>query len=366
MVVHSKPTVGSEELEAIKEAISEGQLAGGRRCRELSRMIAAGFDGGYAMMTSSGTIALQLALRALLDKSLPDDAWNKGILKQPVEIIIPAYVCAAVVHAVHGIGAKPVLADINPITGNISPDSVQSVISPQTKAIIAAHLFGYPAEIERLSGFNIPVIEDCAQTLKARINGRQVGTTGEITIGSTYATKLICTGHGGFVYSKNQNLIEKIEDWLEYDKRDDAVQCYSASMSDLEAAMGIVQWKRLSEFISIRKEIADKYNKELKSLEEAEKLILPPGESEKIKPDWFRYVVKITSKPDGVIQKLNQMGIEAKRPVYKPLANILGIKPDQYPNSIKYWYEGISLPIYPDLKQAEQEKIISALKEVLR
>ena len=141
-------------------------------------------------MTSSGTTALQLALRAVLSENLPPESWNKGILKEPVDVIIPAYVCAAVLHAVNGIGANPVLADVDPNNGNINPESVKSAITPNTKAIIAAHMFGFPAEVEKLTEFNIPVIEDCAQAITAEINNKQVGTIGEIAIGSTYATKI--------------------------------------------------------------------------------------------------------------------------------------------------------------------------------
>ena len=359
MIYHSKPTVGSEELEAINEVIKSGQLANGKYSIELAGMISSQFGGGYAVMTSSGTTALQLALRSILSENLPSEIWNRGILKKPVDIIIPAYVCAAVLHGVNGIGANPVLADVDPNTGNIDPESVKSSITPNTKAIIAAHMFGFPADIEKLKEFNIPIIEDCAQAITANINNKQVGTMGDIAIGSTYATKLICTGHGGFVHSKDRNLIDKINDWLEYDKRDSYDHCYSASMSDLEASMGIVQFNKLSKFIERRREIALQYNNEFKDL-----FILPS--EDKIKSDWFRYVIKNTSEADEVMDKLNNMKIEVKRPVYKPLPKLLGLNPDLYPNTMKFWDESISLPIYPGLTDEEQKKVISVIKEVIK
>src|SRR6185295_16443715 len=188
MIPHSRPAINQEELRGAAEALGSGQMAQGPRGERFERDMAAffGLQGGAAV--SSGTAALELALRALR-------------IGAGDEVIMPSYVCAAPWLATQRVGAQARLADIDLDTFNIDPLEASRAVTNRTRAIIVPHLFGLPSDLTALEGLGIPVIEDCAQTLGVTEQGRPIGTVGRLTICSFYATKLLCAGEGGMVLS---------------------------------------------------------------------------------------------------------------------------------------------------------------------
>src|SRR5262245_30539920 len=178
-IPHSRPTLGHEEERAAVRALRSGMVGGGEEVDRFERELEAFVGAGRATAVHTGSAALHLALLGL--GVGPGD-----------RVVLPSYVCAAVLNAVHYTGAEPILADVSPESANLDPDDVRKRLRAGTKAIIAPHLFGRPAPIRELRRLGVPVVEDCAMAL-----GAKVGREGEVAIFSFYATKMIATGHGG-------------------------------------------------------------------------------------------------------------------------------------------------------------------------
>ncbi|MFH1622847.1 MAG: DegT/DnrJ/EryC1/StrS family aminotransferase [Candidatus Omnitrophota bacterium] len=339
---HSKPTISAAELKAVSKVLKSSYVASGKVTENFQKTFKKIIKVNFALATNSGTSALHLALLALK-------------IKRGDEVVIPSYVCSAVLNAVLYTGAKPKIADINLFDFNLSLKDTKRLISRKTKAIILSHMFGKPADIRSLLKLGVPIIENCAQSLGALYKGRPTGSFGDVSVFSFYATKLITTGYGGMICSKNNNLVKIAEDLINFDERKDYKIRYNYKMSDVAACLGISQLKQLKSFISKRREIASYYNKGLKS----NKVLLP--EDKEKNHIYFRYVVRVEKGIDRVIGVLNNKGIEAKKPVFKPLHHYLKLDRKKFPNTEAVFNSAISLPIYPGLRMAEAKYIVQAL-----
>lgn len=345
IIPHSKPTLDSSDLKALAESLESGQIAQGRLVKEFKNDFAEFLKIKYASAVNSGTSALHLALLAL------------GI-KKGDEVIIPTFVCTALLNAVSYVQAKNVLADVNYDDFNISEVSIKEKITKNTKAIIVPHMFGAPADLKPILSIGIPVIEDCAQAVGAIYRGRQVGSFGQLNVFSFYATKVMTTAEGGMVVSNDKNLIEKIKDLREYDKKENFRVRYNYKMTDLQAALGISQLIKLPKMIKRRREIAGIYNEAFKD---------SPFEIPKEKPNcqniFYRYIIKSEKFSSEIIKQLNKNGINCAHPISKPLHQYLKFKPKDFPIAEECMDKSFSLPIYPNLKNDEIKYII---KEVLK
>jgi perosamine synthetase len=251
-IPHSRPTLGEEEVKAVAEVIKSGHIAEGEVVARFEKTFAGKMGVQHAVAVNSGTAALHLALLAM------------GIGPEH-EVIIPSYVCTALLHAVQYVGARPVPAEIDPLTYNIDPDDVQKRITTRTRAIIVPHLFGAAADLDKLLKLDVPIIEDCAQAVGGTYHQKLLGTFGDIAIFSFYATKVMATGEGGMVTSKSPEIIERIRDLKTYDGKEADKVRYNYKMTDVQAALGEVQLGRLDDFIEQRRKIARQYVKHLKS-----------------------------------------------------------------------------------------------------
>ena len=198
-IPHSRPTMGEEEVKAVAEVIRSGHIVEGEVVQRFEKNFAEKMGVQDAAAVSSGTAALHLTLLAM--GIGPDD-----------EVIIPSYVCTALFHAVQYVGAISVPAEIDPKTYNIDPDDVQKRITTRTKAIIVPHMFGLAANLDRLLNLDVPVIEDCAQAVGGTYHQKPLGTFGQASIFSFYATKMMATGEGGMVTSNSAEIIDCIRD----------------------------------------------------------------------------------------------------------------------------------------------------------
>jgi perosamine synthetase len=196
MIPHSRPSIEADDIRAAAQVLQSRQLAQGGLVEQFERRMAAyfGLSGGVAV--TSGTAALEVALRAL--GIGPGD-----------DVLLPSYVCAAPLMAIQRVGALPRLVDIELDTFNIDPAAARRTLTSKTKAVIVPHLFGLPANLTALEQLGVPIIEDCAQTIGATEQGRPVGSIGLLTVCSFYATKLLCTGEGGMVLSRDESLLER-------------------------------------------------------------------------------------------------------------------------------------------------------------
>jgi dTDP-4-amino-4,6-dideoxygalactose transaminase len=344
MISHSRPTIDEEETNAVSTVLRSGQIAKGEQVARFEETLASliGVKGGVA--TSSGTTALHLSLMVLE-------------IGEGDEVVIPGFVCSALLNAVHLVRATPVLADINRETFNIDVQDVKRRLTKKTKAIIVPHMFGMAADIREIVSLGIPVIEDCAQSLGSHYEGAKAGSYGLLSVFSFYATKVICTGEGGMVTSNDEALLSRISDLRDYDEKDDDALRYNYKLTDMQAAMGLAQLRKLPGMIARRREIAAIYDGALQKYPVS--LPFCPRNRDHI---FYRYVIR-TPRLMDVLASGGKNGIGYRRPVYKPLHRYLGIS--GYPETEAAFNEAVSIPIYPTLKDQEIKAIIENLSQIL-
>jgi dTDP-4-amino-4,6-dideoxygalactose transaminase len=351
-ISHSRPAIRQEDLRAVAEVLSSGQIAQGLQVERFEREVAGyfGLQGGAAV--SSGTAALELALRALR-------------VGAGDEVIMPSYVCPAPWLATQRVGAQATLVDIDLHTFNINPLAACQAVTNKTRAIIVPHLFGLPADLTALERLGIPLIEDCAQTLGATEQGRPVGTVGRLAVCSFYATKLLCAGEGGMVLSNEAALLERVRALREYDGAATLdASSFNLKLTDLQAALGRSQLERLRTFHERRAMIAAVYREALSS-----KAVVcpsvPPGRTH----GYYRFVIKLphlqtdSEELPILIDTLEQQGIHCRKPVFRPLHHYLN--QSGFPNSDEADRTALSIPLYPDLTDDEVDQIQQSLARVL-
>jgi len=343
IIPHSRPYLDDEEIRLLQNVLNSGQLAQGPQVRGFEEELGAfhGLPPGVA--TSSGTTALHLALLSL------------GV-GQGDEVLLPSYVCSAPLHAVYHSGATPVLVDVDPATGNIDPHDLKRRITPKSKAIIVVHLFGLPANVREISALGLPVIEDCAQALGAKLEGERVGTFGNVAICSFYATKIITTGEGGMLLSHDLELLSRARDLRDYDKKNDFKVRFNYKMTDLQAAVGRSQLQKLERFLGQREALAGVYSKELGTFP----CTLPPSQEGRI---YYRYVASTQESVRALIEKLLHVGIEVAAPIYRPLHRYFNL--EDYPGTEMAWKSHLSLPIHPSLTSKDVHRVCQALQQAL-
>jgi len=343
-ITHSRPSLDDQEILALKNVLASGQLAQGPQVQAFEKELGSfhGFSPGVA--TSSGTAALHLALLSL--GVGPGD-----------EVLLPSYVCSAPLHAAYHSGATPVLVDVDQTTGNMDPDDLKKRLTSKSKAIIAVHLFGLPVDMDEILALGLPVIEDCAQSLGANLEGQMLGTMGAISICSFYATKLITTGEGGMILSSDNGLLAKARDLRDYDKRESFAPRFNYKMTDLQGALGCSQLEKLESFLGQREALAGVYNEQLATLP----CTLPISQEGRI---YYRYVVSIKGNITALIQTLVNIGIEVARPVYRPLHRYFDL--EDYPGAEMAWNSHVSLPIHPSLTSQDVHRVCQALQQALK
>ena len=338
-IPHSRPTLGDKEIDAVAAVIRSGHIAEGEVVARFEKTFAARIGFHHAVAVSSGTAALHLALLAM------------GI-GHGHEVIMPSYVCSALLHAVQYVGARPVPAEADPLTLNIDSNDVEKRMTSRTAAIIVPHMFGLAADLDRLLQLNVPIIEDCAQATGGTYHQKPLGTIGDVAIFSFYATKMLATGEGGMVVSKSPEIIARVRDLKAYDGKSTDTVRYNYKMTDVQAALGEVQLGRLQEFIQQRRTIARRYRENFKSLS-----LKLPAESDE--HTYYRFVIGLEADCDGVIRKLAQKAVGCARPVFMPIHRHL--QQSSYPVTDKIWQTSLSIPIYPSLDNSEIEHIIAGI-----
>ncbi len=337
-IPHSKPSIHAADLAAVSAVLKSGHLAQGRKVeafeRELGRYI--GVKAGVAV--NSGTSALHLSLLAL------------GVGTGD-EVIIPSYVCSALLNAVLYTGATPKIADVGLDHFNITMESARRQLTKKTKALIVPHMFGQAADMKALAALDVPVIEDCAQSLGAAYGGRKAGSFGVLSVCSFYATKLLTTGEGGMILSNNTKLLDKVRDLREYDSPVDSKVRYNYKMTDLQAALGSSQLARLPAFIARRKKIAAAYDQAFKGSG-----VTVPYKAAGQDHIYYRYVVKVSPGQKAFLKKLHNKGVDVSIPVFKPLHHY--VKTAECPAADKLMAQAVSIPVYPDLSDAQVQYII--------
>ena len=323
--------------------VRAGQLAQGPEVAAFETEVAERVGVAAAAAVSSGTAALELALRAL--------GVGSG-----AEVIVPTYVCDALHHAVTRCGATPVLADADPATLTLSAIDAKRRLSRRTRAIVVPHAFGLAVDPSPFEALGVPVVEDCAQALGARVGARAAGALGRLAVCSFYATKLLTTGEGGMVLGP-PDLAARVRDLRDYDERADLVPRLNAKLTDMQAALGRSQLRRLDAFIARRRAIAAEYRRRLARLG----CRLPADVG--ARHVYHRFVVEVEAPLPPLVEALRTSGVTARRPVFRPLHRALGL--DGYPEADRLWSRCLSLPCYPSLTDDEVAAVGAAFVRAL-
>jgi len=337
IISHSKPTLSSMDIDAVKRVLHSGMIASGEQTAEFENRVAEYLNLESGAATASGSSALYLCLKAL------------GVGKGD-EVILPTYVCISVLNAVKQTGANPVLCDIDENWG-ICLDTVIPHISPKTKAIVAPYIGGIAFDIKSLVELDIPVIEDLAQAFGVTINGRKAGTYGQITMCSFQAIKCLTSGgEGGMVLSNDKTLMSHIR----------SKKIYSP-MSDLQAAVGISQLEQYPSFLKRRKQIADQY---FNTFDRFQNMCMPLQLRKK--SIFFRFPLIISQPFEMIKQDFENEGIAVRQFIDFLLHKIIEQPKDIFPMAELHFRQTLSIPIYPSLHDSQVEYITKTGEQIFR
>lgn len=305
----SAPDITQAEIDAVTAVLRRPQLSLGPELATFEAELAAAHDAPHAVAVSSGTAGLHLALLAL-DVGVGD------------EVILPSFAFIAVANAVAQVGAIPVFAEIDPVTLNLDPESVERSVTARTRALLVVHTFGVPAAMDALLAIarrhNLRVIEDACEAIGARFKGRRVGSFGDLAVFGFYPNKQITTGEGGAVLAQDSAHATRLRslrnqgrlaggDWLDH-----AEPGYNYRLSELACALGRVQLKRLAEILAARAAAAARYDRLLGEIAGVE---LPRLELPRREISWFVYAVRLpdSADRDAVQAALTRQGIATGR-----------------------------------------------------
>ena len=353
------PFVGKEEISVVTSILKDGALTssanqGGKHVQEFEKSVSSFVNSKYTIAVNSGTAALQAALYAL-------------DIKYGDEVLIPSFTFVATANSVLSTGAKPIFVDILKDNFTMDPEQLERKITKKTKAIVPVHLYGNVAYLDKISEiakkFNIPIIEDSAQSLGSTFKNKHTGTFFEMGCYSMYPAKVMTAGEGGFIVTNNKKLRDKllmIRNHGMVKGYDTRILGLNFRLPEINAAIAKVQMKKLPKFLKARQKNA----KLLTELLSKSNLILPI-ERKYEKVNWYLYTVT-SSKRNTLLKKLNEKGIGAasyypipvhKTPFYKSNTKL----------PITEWAasQALSLPIHPKVTTQNLKLISKSIFEIL-
>jgi perosamine synthetase len=347
--------------------LRSGQLSLGPRLGEFEQAFASRIGASFASAVSSGTAGLHLALRAV---GVGD---GDEVVTSPFSFVASAN--AAIYER-----ARPVFADIDPVTLNLDPDAAAAAISSRTRALLPVHIFGYPAAMSAFEDIaarhDLGLVEDACEALGARhADGRAVGARGNPAVFAFYANKQLTTGEGGIVTLEDAAAKERIDSernqgrapdmgWLDHDRLG-----FNYRLSDIACALGLAQLDRLEGMLAARARVAEMY-REL--LAEVEGLQLPCPDHGGAVRGWFVFVVQLPRgmDRDGAVKKLGAMGIQSKP--YLPAIHLMsfyrerfGHRPGEFPVCEDIAARSLALPFFPGMSEGQVERVATSLRAVI-
>ena len=357
----AKPVLGREEEEAIREVLQSGILTQGEKVKSFEEAFANYIGVDHAIAVTNGTIALDIALKVL--KVGPGD-----------EIIVPAFSFIATSNCVLFQGAKPVFADINHRSFNIDPSDVNEKITAKTKAIIPVHLFGQPARMDELmeiaQDHRLFLVEDAAQAHGAEYKGQKVGGLGDVGCFSFYATKNMTTGEGGMITTNNDELARRarlLRSHAQTKKYHHTTLGYNYRMTELSAAVGLVQLKKLNQLNAKRIKNAEMLSEGIEKI----RGLTPPYVEEYVKHVFHQYVILVEEDyplernelADHLKRKDIGVAVHYPKPIYKqPLYHKLGYNGMLCPMTEEACKRVLSLPVHPSVDEEDIRYILDTLK----
>ena len=371
----TKPSFSRAEEERIVEVIRSGWVTQGPQVEEFEKRVAHFVGAQFGIATSSCTTALHLAL--ITASVGPGD-----------EVICPSFSFIATANAIRYCGANPVFIDIERDTYNLNPDLIEKLITKRTKAILAVHQIGLPADMDRIlavaSRRSVPVIEDAACAIGAEYRGKRIGKPhGFLACFSFHPRKIITAGEGGMLTTNDPETAARLKklrhhgmsvnDLVRHAAKSVIVEeydelGYNYRMSDLEAAVGIVQLDKLAELLKQRARLAARYTQAFNELG----YLIPPAVPAYAKHTFQSYLVRVRQDApisrDELMERLLERGISTRRgimathqePLYaKEYAQV------RLPETEAATRETLILPLFPQMTAEEQDYVIANIKEVM-
>ena len=367
MIPLARPVLGAEEERLVLEALRSGQLSLGPRVAEFERLFAGFVGSKHACAVSSGTAGLHLALRAV------------GV-RDGDEVITSPFSFVASANVVLYERARPVFADIDPLTLNLDPQAAAAAVTERTRALLPVHIFGYPADMpafERIAArHGLGIVEDACEALGGlHADGTPVGGRGNPAVFGFYANKQLTTGEGGMVTLGDAALKLRIDSernqgrapdmgWLDHDRLG-----FNYRLSDVACALGIAQLGRLTGMLCERARAASLYREALGGIEGLE---LPCEDRGGERRGWFVFVVQLPHgiDRDATVRRLSELGIQSKP--YLPAIHLMsfyrerfGHHEGEFPVCEDVAARSLALPFFPGLAEGQIARVAEALRSAL-
>jgi perosamine synthetase len=358
----ARPVLGEAEERAVLEVLRSGQLSLGPRVPAFERAFAERVGARHASAVSSGTTALHLGLRAV------------GV-SEGGEVVTSPFSFVASANVILYERARPVFADIDPVTLNLDPDAAAAAITGRTAALLPVHIFGRPADVPALERHGLPIVEDACEALGAvHADGTPVGGRGHPTAFGFYANKQLTTGEGGMLVMGSAEHKARVDSernqgraadmgWLDHDRLG-----FNYRLPDLACALGLAQLERLDDMLAARARVAGWYREALADTE----LTLPCDDGDGNLRGWFVFVVQVARgvDRDGVVVALRERGVQSKP--YLPAIHLMsfyrerfGHRPGEFPVCEDVAARSIALPFFPAMTEGEVAQVAEALQSAL-
>jgi perosamine synthetase len=359
----ARPVLGAEEEAAVLDVLRSGQLSLGPRVPAFEAAFARRLGAAHASAVSSGTAGLHLALRAVGVRD------GDEVVTSPFSFVASANACVFE-------RARPVFADIDPVTLNLDPEAAAAAVTDRTTAVLPVHIFGYPADIPAFERLGLPIVEDACEALGAvHADGVAVGARGHPAVFGFYANKQLTTGEGGIVTVGDAAMKERIDSernqgrapdmgWLDHDRLG-----FNYRLSDIACAIGLAQLERLDGLLAARARVAARYDEALAGIDG---LGRPCRDSGGDVRGWFVYVVQVPHghDRDDVVRALREHGVQSKP--YLPAIHLMtyyretfGHRPGEFPVCEDVAARSLALPFFPEMTDGQVERVTAALARVL-
>lgn len=360
------PDISQDDINAVVKVMRSGQLSLGEQTEKFEQEIAKFVGAKYAAATSSGTTALHLAVVA------------SGI-KQGDEVITSPFSFVASTNCFLYEKAIPKFVDIDPETFNLDINKIESAVTKKTKAILGVDIFGYPAEWQEIlhlaKKHHLKVIEDAAEALGAKYQGKYLGSLGHPTVFAFYPNKQMTTAEGGILVTNDKKQYELVKGLLNQGRGPDMNWLkhlylgYNYRITEIQAALGRSQLTKLKRFLAKRNRVAGWYRQRLQSIPGINPMKANDSDHRR---SWFVYVIRLDKKinRDKIMQKLLAAGIPTKAYLpsihLQPYMKRFGFKPGDFPVSEAVSASTLALPFYTEMKQATVDLVCQKLIKIIK